>query len=301
MKKVISACLALLMLCLCAVPSLAAAFPDTDNHWADASITYMTGKKILNGYEDGTFRPDRTVTRAEYIKMLDETFGLTATAGIAYTDVSASDWFYPYVRKAAAQGYLLNYGAQLNPNGSLSRQEAAALLVRYLALDASNKAPTTTYTDYSSISANYRDYVLMATAAKLFQGYEDNTFRPNNTLTRAEALTILYRAAGSIYAASATGLEAGASQGNAVVTKPDRREWADRSNRRPAAEAARLIISLILWGLRRLSVIRPPLRISRNSGPSRMAASSIHLFNSAVGEVDSSLPGKIALTKPWPS
>jgi|GEM_PF-2272118 len=219
MKKALSAILSLILVVSCVAASFAAAFPDTNQHWADSAVSYMVGKKILNGYEDGTFRPDRTVSRVEYVKMLDETFGLTETAAISYRDVADADWFYLYVQKAAAQGYLLNYGSQLNPNGALSRQEAAALLVRYLALDPAKKAASSTYADYSSISVNYRDYVLQATAAGLFKGYEDNTFRPNNTLTRAEALTILYRAAGSIYADSATGKESGAYDGNAVVTR----------------------------------------------------------------------------------
>jgi len=220
MKRVVSAFLALILVFSCVAVSYAATFADAANHWANTAIEYMVAKNILNGYEDGSFRPDRTVTRAEFIKMLDETFGLTATTSINYTDVATSDWFYPYVAKAAAQGYLLNYGKSLNPSGALTRQEAAALLARYLELDPDNAADPSVFPDYSSIKSAYRDYVLQATAAGLFQGYaEDGTFRPDTPLTRAQALTILSRAAGSIYKTSTTGTDAGAVAGNAVITQ----------------------------------------------------------------------------------
>lgn len=221
MKKLLSAILTICLVLSCTAPALAASFPDLeDRHaWAVPAIDYMMSKGIVNGYEDDTFRPDRTVTRAEFIKMLDETFGLTATAAIPYTDVPADQWYAPYVKKAVAQGYLLNYGRLLNPNGALSRQEAAALLVRYLDLDPSLKASTSTFTDYSRISTNYRDYVLLAAGAGIINGFEDDTFRPDQTLNRAQALTILYRAAGMICTESVTESEAGAGDKNAAIIK----------------------------------------------------------------------------------
>ena len=221
MKKLLSAILTICLLLSCAAPAFAAAFPDLeDRHaWAVPAIEYMMSKGIVNGYEDDTFRPDRTVTRAEFIKMLNVTFGLTATAAIPYTDVPADQWYAPYVKQAVAQGYLLNYGSLLNPNGALSRQEAAALLVRYLDLDASKKAATSTFTDYSSIKTAYRDYVLLAAGAGIINGFEDDTFRPNDTLNRAQALTILYRAAGMVCNDNVVETEAGAGDKNAVIVK----------------------------------------------------------------------------------
>ena len=221
MKKLLSAILTICLLLSCTAPAFAAVFPDLEprHAWAEPAIEYMVSKGIINGYEDDTFRPDRTVTRAEFIKMLDETFGLTATAAIPFTDVPADQWYAPYVKKAVAQGYLLNYGSLLNPNGALSRQEAAALLVRYLKPDESLKASTTTFTDYSSIKVAYRDYVLLAAGIGLINGYEDDTFRPDKPLNRAEALAILYRAAGMICKENVMETEAGAGDKNAVIVK----------------------------------------------------------------------------------
>jgi len=230
-KSFVSALLAGIMILSCATGLLAAnvTFTDVSGHWAwtGGQIPYLVGKNVLNGYKqaNGTykFQPEGVVTRAEFIKMLDETFGLTATTAINYSDVKTSDWFYPYIAKAAAQGYLLNYGSSISPNGSLTREEATTLLVRYLDLLDAEKAPSSTFTDYDSISYNFKNAVLVAVQAGLITGYEENngtyTFRPKNTLTRAEALTILYRAAGAIYQASASTKDKGSADTNVTITK----------------------------------------------------------------------------------
>ncbi|MBR4960415.1 MAG: S-layer homology domain-containing protein, partial [Clostridia bacterium] len=228
-KSVISAVLAGLMILSTIVTVGAAnvAFTDTSGHWAKSQIEYLVSKEVLNGYKQSngtyTFKPDGTVTRAEFVKMLDETFGLTSTAPINYSDVKTSDWFHTYFSKAAAQGYLLNYGTSVSPNGQLTREEATTLLVRYLGLLDAPKASSTQFTDYNSISSNFRDPVMIAVQAGLINGYKENngtyTFRPKNTLTRAEALTILYRAAGAIYNTSAYSKDAGSADTNAVITR----------------------------------------------------------------------------------
>ena len=151
MKRILSALLSICLAFSCVATAMAASFTDIEERhkWAVPAIDYMLSKGVVNGYyEDGTFRPDRTVTRAEFIKMLNVTFGLTAKKAYTYTDVKSTDWFAPYVEQATAQGYLLGYGTMLNPNGALSRQEAAALLVRYLDPDTDKKADPSMFTDY---------------------------------------------------------------------------------------------------------------------------------------------------------
>ena len=229
-RRILSAFLAFLMVCsLCIVVGAAnVTFTDVSGHWAwtGGQIQYLVDKGVLNGYKqtNGTYKfvPDGQVTRAEFIKMLDETFGLTETASINFSDVKSSDWFYPYFAKAKAQGYLLNYGTYADPNGKITREEALSLLVRYLDLPANEKADTSYFKDYYSISENYRDYVLRGIYAGLTDGYNENGakyFKPKNTLTRAEALTILYRAAGSIFNVNAYSRDSMAAATNNVITR----------------------------------------------------------------------------------
>lgn len=202
-------------------------FTDVSDHWAwtNGQIPYLVEKGVLNGYEqaNGTFmfKPDGIVKRSEFIKMLDETFGLTQTTSISFSDVPSSEWYYTYFQRAAAQGYLLDYGTKANPSGEITREEAAALLVRYLDLPANEKADASTFADSSSISAGYLEYVLRAVHAGIINGYSENgktLFKPQKTLTRAEALTILYRASGCIYNESAGYRSGKASTTNNTVT-----------------------------------------------------------------------------------
>lgn len=222
-NRILSVVLAVMMALSCAVFAGAAniTFTDVANHWAwtNGQIPYLVEKGVLNGYknDNGTysFKPDGEVKRSEFIKMLDETFGLTKTISINYNDVKSSDWYYPYFAKAAAQGYILNYGNNASPDTKISRQEATSLLVRYLDLPASSSTQSGAISDFGDISSYYSDYILRAIDAGIINGYNENGktyFKPEKTLTRAEALTILYRAAGCIYNTSAYNRDSGSTQ-----------------------------------------------------------------------------------------
>ncbi len=220
-KGLFGRAMAVLLTCTMLMPAAlnAAAFSDTAGHWAEAQIEYMVQKSVAKGYPDGTFLPGNQVTRAEFITMIDETFGLVGTQGLSYSDVKSTDWYYPYIAKAAKQGYLLDYGKKINPNEQIYREEAAALIARYLDLPEDEAVSKTKFSDYNQIDADYRDYVLRTAYAGLINGYPDGTFGPKNTLTRAEALAILGRAAGTIFDASAQGLDSSATGDNAIVKK----------------------------------------------------------------------------------
>ena len=224
-KRILSLLLAVMMTLSMAVIAGAdnVSFTDVAGHWAwtGGQIPYLVSKNVLNGYKqaDGTytFNPDGQVTRAEFIKMLDETFGLKTTVGVSYSDVKDTDWYAPYIGKAAAQGYLLNYGSMIDPNGKLSREEAISLLVRYLDLPADYQESPSYFADYASISENFRSYIMEAVYAGVTDGYMESgsrKFQPQRILTRAEALTILYRAAGAVFNGTVSARDYGAAGSN---------------------------------------------------------------------------------------
>ncbi|MBQ7600186.1 MAG: S-layer homology domain-containing protein [Clostridia bacterium] len=229
-KKILAVLLVALMAAGIATVAGAAdiKFTDTETHWAwtGGQIPYLTQKNVLNGYlqDDGSyqFKPDKTITRAEFIKILVETAGLTETADIKYDDVRENDWFYPYFRKAAAQGFLVNYGRSANPNADIPREEAVTLLVRYLNLP-NTKAESTTFTDYEEISSYFRNDVLKAVYSGIINGYEQDNgtfmFKPKKTMSRAEALTVIYRAFGCIFNSDADRRDALANTDNNIFTK----------------------------------------------------------------------------------
>lgn len=224
-RRALAVLLGVLMLATC-VLSISAAKTYSDvksGDWYYDFVTYMSDKEIINGYTDNTFRPNNYVKRSEFIKMMVETFGLDEEATISYTDVKSGDWYYDYYRKAKAQGFIdeVFTGTSMLPGEYLTREEAAALLMAYMDYPETDKASTSKFADYSTISSKYRDYVLQAAYAGIINGFEDGNvfnFRPKETLRRAQAAKILSVAAGTIvdYDIDALDFE---DSGNLVVTE----------------------------------------------------------------------------------
>ncbi|MBE6538600.1 MAG: S-layer homology domain-containing protein [Ruminococcaceae bacterium] len=205
-RRALAVLLGMLMLATCVLSiSATKTYTDVKNgDWYYEFVTYMSDKGIINGYtSDNTFRPNNYVKRSEFIKMMVETFGLDEEATISYTDVKNGDWYYEYYRKAKAQGFIdeVFTGISMLPGEYLTREEAAALLMAYMDYPEADKASTSKFADYSTISAKYRDYVLQAAYAGIINGFEDGNvfnFRPKETLRRAQAAKILSVAAGTI-------------------------------------------------------------------------------------------------------
>ena len=227
LTRVFASLLCIAMLATCAfMASAAEEFSDVkSNNWFYDYVTYMAGKGIINGYaEDGTFRPNNNVDRKEFITMMVNTFGLTAKTTINYNDVPSGSWYYDYYSKAAAQGFLKDVftGSTMRPADELKREEAAALLMAYLDYPEDEKASTSKFEDYYEIDSDYRTYVLQAAKVGIIDGIEEDGelyFRPDQTLTRAQAAKILSVAAGTIASDDVKDeLESDVS-GNLIVTK----------------------------------------------------------------------------------
>ena len=170
-------------------------------HWAQLYVSEMAKSSVITGYPDGSFKPANNVTRAEFAKMLAVASN-TDTENVHkadFTDVSSNDWFFKYV--CAVENWFNSYTENGNklfkPQAGALREDIAVALVKALELDVSafeEAKLDKMFTDSSEISEFARKYVGIAVEAGLISGYEDLTFRPQNTVTRAEAATLLYRA-----------------------------------------------------------------------------------------------------------
>ncbi|NLK51547.1 MAG: hypothetical protein GX295_03735 [Syntrophomonadaceae bacterium] len=197
-SKLLAITLALCLLVTMIGPAMAAPvnLSDISGNWASEQISKWVNQGLIKGYEDGTFKPDKAVTRAEFVTMLNRVFALQNTAATAeFKDVKSTDWFYQDVAAAKAAGYLSGYeDGTFRPNNPMTRQEVAKIVSQYLKL-----APVTTevtFTDASAIGAWAEDAVKALVANKLISGYPDGSFKPANSITRAEAVVILDRAKG---------------------------------------------------------------------------------------------------------
>ena len=107
-------------------------FRDIAGHWAEKGIKAWTARELAGGYPDGTFRPDSPITRAEFLTLVNRAFGYTKAGQATYRDVTETDWFTGEIAKAAAVGYLGGYpDGTVKPQNPITRQEAAALLLRF--------------------------------------------------------------------------------------------------------------------------------------------------------------------------
>lgn len=181
--------------------------PFTDvpkEHWAYASIMNMVRLEVIAGYPDGTFKPDKIVSREEFAKMLcgATSIPLANPRTNTFGDVTKEDWSFRYVE--TVKDYLTGYpGANGGKplflgNQDSTREDVAVALVKIKGFDATNipnpNILKDMFKDTESVSSRLKDLVSIAVEKKLIQGFEDNTIRGTQSLTRAEAAVLIDRA-----------------------------------------------------------------------------------------------------------
>jgi hypothetical protein len=175
-----------------------ATYNDTPtNQWYTKYVKWAAENAVVTGYPDDTFRPNNTMTRAEFVQVLYSLAGKPAVAATtAFTDVAAGDWYVKAVSWAVSTGITSGVGGgEFAPGGSVTREQAVAFLYKYAKLKGDNA-------DYSGVALTFGDKadisdwaipaVQWSAANKIVGGYPDGTFGPRNTATRAEVVTILY-------------------------------------------------------------------------------------------------------------
>ena len=171
------------------------------SHWAFSYIGDMVQRGVLNGYPDGNFYPNNTVTRAEFAKIMVGAAQIPVyQPGYKYfQDVEVDAWYAPYVHSAYPflSGYVYRTGRYYKPNDAALREDIAVALVKLKGYDISYATTSTLsdkFDDISSISNDARPYVAVAVEKGLVSGYGDRTFRGQNTISRGEAAAMLWRA-----------------------------------------------------------------------------------------------------------
>lgn len=173
-------------------------FNDMDSsHWAYDAVSALHSEGIINGYGDGTFLPDRTVTREEFVKMVVVAFDMeNDEANSSFIDVFGSDWFYPYVSAAYEKGIVK--GDHLGLFGietEITRQDASVMAARAMRAAGVSIEEVREYVAFADeyMIADYakEDVKALYSAGKI-NGVGNNLFEPQRTCTRAEAAMIIY-------------------------------------------------------------------------------------------------------------
>lgn len=183
-----------------------AKYNDVKGHWAEKEIYSWIDEELVNGYENGTFKPDNAITRAEFITIVNRLFGFSNKTEIMFDDIASNDWFYNEFEKAIEAGYIYGYeNGTIKPNDNISRQEAATIIFRILKLEqAHNPSDVDMYSDSDTISDWSRDAVAAIVERGYMKGYPDKTLKPLKTIKRAEAIMLLDRVTGAIYNTAGT-------------------------------------------------------------------------------------------------
>lgn len=168
-------------------------FSDIGGHWAESRIRQAVKTGFVSGYQDGTFKPDRTITRVEFATLLNKAMKIERTVKIGLTDVKENDWFYEQVQKSVASGFFSGYeNNTFRPNNPITRQEAAKVISMAITSANLDGDGAKSLKDYGSIQDWAKESVNTAYNKSYIMGYPDKLYKPSKELTRAEAVKIIY-------------------------------------------------------------------------------------------------------------
>ncbi len=157
-------------------------------HWSVGFLARLTRDGILNGYPDGTVQPDTTINRAELAKIATNSFNLTAATS-SFSDVPADSWFAAFVGALEKAGAAWTTGTEYLPAADVSRGEAVWTILKSAGVELA--IPTTAPFPDVSVSHQYAGAIAWAVEQGIVSGYENGSFGPADTLTRAQVAKVV--------------------------------------------------------------------------------------------------------------
>ncbi|MFC5452112.1 S-layer homology domain-containing protein [Paenibacillus aestuarii] len=171
--------------------AIALKFSDLNGHWAEQNIKKLVEMGVIDGYSDGTFKPDNNMTRAEFVSIIVKAFNLQTQEGKVFADTT-NHWAKSLIATAAANVIISGYSdSEFAPNDLVTREQIASMLVKATHMDLASS--NLTFKDQDEISDWAQDAINTVTAKGLMDGYQDGTLKPQGNATRAEAATLLLR------------------------------------------------------------------------------------------------------------
>lgn len=161
--------------------------------WAKEAIEGLYYAGIINGMEKNVFNPAGEVTREQFCKMVVQLFGVLNydETGTRFNDVKNDAWYAPYIYSAVSAGYIQGQSDDFFGVGQpIMRQDMVTIL--YRALNKSTGAAVLSFTDTDNIAEYAKDAVAQLVGMGVINGYEDGSFKPRGTATRAEAAKVIW-------------------------------------------------------------------------------------------------------------
>ncbi|QPC47531.1 S-layer homology domain-containing protein [Mangrovibacillus cuniculi] len=208
MKRLFSLILSLLLLSSVFSTNVSANSADIEGHYFETQLRELIVKDIMTGYEDGTYRPNNNVTRAEFASFIIRVLDLYSVKsaefpGVSiaevkesrYNDVTSDKWYYSSVEKASSLGIVNGYdGGVFKPNNVITREEMAAMVINTLNTRGVLSRPSETiFTDDHLIGKWALDSVKRLVYLGVMSGKSGNKFVPKAPTTRGETAAVLSR------------------------------------------------------------------------------------------------------------
>ena len=169
-------------------------FSDLLNHWASEYVAEAVALGIVNGMPEGTFAPDKEMTRAEFATLLwNVAKKPQVDTMLAFSDVEKSDWFYAPIAWALKCGYINGVSeSEFNPNSPITREQAITILHRYV---GSPKAEETleSFTDRENVSSYALSALKWGVKNKIISGTSETELSPKMHATRAQLATLIVK------------------------------------------------------------------------------------------------------------
>jgi len=170
----------------------AASFADDEDIVNKEAVKAMAELGIINGYEDGTLKPDNQVTRAEVVKIIVSSLGLKPSEDLSLSfddNDDIADWAKGYIKVAVEKGIITGYEDNtFKPGQSITRQELVVIAARAFNISGGGEL---SFDDGWKIAPWAKDSVLAAVGLGIVSGYDDNEFKPTRPVTRGEACKII--------------------------------------------------------------------------------------------------------------
>ncbi|NLM36932.1 MAG: S-layer homology domain-containing protein, partial [Firmicutes bacterium] len=184
-----------LFIFLFATPVVQAVPADLAGHWVEDSVKDLIAQGILNGYPDGTFRPDQSITRAELAKTLAVAYGLKEAAHQGQFPDTKGHWAEDYIAALAEAKIITGYpDGSFKPEAPVTRAEMVVMLTRLLKIGADEEHYTIEFIPtFSDVAGDYWAFYQIEMAAKLglLPKYYGPAFNPGRLASRADTAWML--------------------------------------------------------------------------------------------------------------
>jgi len=172
-------------------------FRDMVGHWSEPFVAAMVGRGLISGFPDGTFRPEESLTRAQYAAIVAKAFQRPAQRStIRFQDIPANFWAAAAIARTQQMGFIAGFpDGTFRPQQNLTRAQAIVSLVNGLGLRGGNPDSLKIYRDRALIPSYAIAAIATATERRMLVSQpQTHTIEPLRDITRAEAATLIYQA-----------------------------------------------------------------------------------------------------------